>query len=566
MGRWSGAVLGLLAVSAMAAPVQRSADDAGTIYLGAIADQDWGRPLASGDLDGDGYDEVIVAASESWGGVLSRVYVVRGGPDAHRRGTMDLMVGGVDQVILGAGVDDNLGCSIATGDVNGDQIDDLLLCASTADFSGLTDAGIAYLIYGGPNFFASSTRDLSDPAAEWDVRFGGPVSYGDMGGANAFGGVDTHAAAIGRLNSDGYGDVVLGVHLATGSASTAGRVYVVMGQAFASGTTLSLSAAASFHVLVYGDDQDDELGEYVLTGDLTGDGIDELILPNRNYSQYLFDTEGAVHIYRGTDSWTKYNYLASTLAPITLLGYRAYDELGEAAAVGDFNGDGIVDLAAAAPGAELGAHTIQRGDGFVYGLLGSTAYQTGTFVIDYATATPDFLLIGEPEENLGQQTSAGDFNGDGYDDIAAAEWFAGPETNGAVEVLFGRDFTGNPTFTANVDTDVHFLGAPQDRISFSLSAGDVDSNGVDEVLFGTPFNNGEYPDEAGTVYVFTLVDGDSDGDGDVDLYDYAKLQYCFFLPAPPTQHDECYVFDLEADGTLDLADYAEFAERVTGPS
>lgn len=560
-------MLGMLAVSAVAAPIPRSADDAGTIYLGAIVDQDWGRPLASGDLDGDGYDEVIVAASESFGGVLSKVYIVRGGPDAHYRGTIDLLAGGVDQVILGGAIDDNLGCSMATGDVNGDQIDDLLICASAADFGTRIQAGIAYLIYGGPSFFASATRDLSDPAAEWDVRFGGPESYGDMGGRNAFGGLDAHGAAIGRLNSDGYGDVVLGVHLTDdGTISAAGRVYVVMGQAFASGTTVQLAAPQGFNILIYGAGEDDQLGDYVLTGDLTGDGIDELILPNRNHSQALFGTEGAVHVFRGTDTWTKYTHLSTTPAPITLLGYREYDELGDAAAVGDFNHDGIPDLASAAPGAELGAHTTQRGDGFIYGLLGSTAYQTGTFVIDYATATPDFLLVGEPEENLGQQTSAGDFNGDGYDDIAAAEWFAGPQTNGAVEVLFGRDFTGNPTFTANVDTDVRFLGAPQDRIGFSLSVGDVDSNGVDEVLFGTPFNNGDYPNEAGTAYVFSLVDGDYNGDGNVDLYDYAKLQYCFFLAAPPTQHDECYVFDLQADGTLDLADYAEFAERVTGPS
>jgi hypothetical protein len=55
---------GLAAGVGHAAPLQYQSAEASTIYLGAIAGQDWGRPLASGDLDGDGYDEVIVGASE----------------------------------------------------------------------------------------------------------------------------------------------------------------------------------------------------------------------------------------------------------------------------------------------------------------------------------------------------------------------------------------------------------------------------------------------------------------------------------------------------------------------
>ena len=169
-------------------------------------------------MDGDGYDEAIVAASESWGGLTSRVYVVRGAVDAHRRGVVDLSSNGIDQVIIAAQVDDNLGSSITTGDVNSDGIDDLLIVASGADYGGRTDAGIAYLIYGGAGFFASPTRDLGN-TGNWDVRCVGPVAYGDMGASLSFGGGDTHAAAIGKLNDDGYGDIVLGVHLADGAAT-----------------------------------------------------------------------------------------------------------------------------------------------------------------------------------------------------------------------------------------------------------------------------------------------------------------------------------------------------------
>ena len=193
-------------------------------------------------------------------------------------------------------------------------------------------------------------------------------------------------------------------------------------------------------------------------------------------------------------------------------------------------------------------------------MLGAAAYQTGTWNIDYATATPNFLLIGEFEENLGMQVSVGDFNADGFDDIAAGEWFAGPETNGAVEVLFGRDFAPGAVFTANVDTDLHILGAPQDRISFSLAASDVNGDGLDEILFGTPFNNSD----RGTVYVFTHVSGDSDHDGDVDLVDFADLQACV-TGQSGSLAAECLQTDFDLDEDVDFVDFTAFVPLWSGP-
>jgi hypothetical protein len=550
----------MLVSAAWATPPEYAASDAGTVYRGAISGQDWGRPLAAGDLDGDGYDEIIVAASESWGGVTSRVYIVRGGPGVHGLGFVDLSAGGVDQVIIGAAVDDNLGSSITTGDVNNDTVDDLLLCASSAGYAGRESAGIAYLIYGGADFFDSPTRDLSDSGA-WDVRVAGPVEYGDMGACLSFGGGDTHAAAIGNLNGDAYGDLALGVHLADGAATQAGRVYIVFGTAFPSGTTLDLALSSDYGVVIYGDGTYDETGDFVLTADVTGDGFDDLIIPNHYFSQYLFDSEGAVHIFRGRVFWASSYNLRTAPADITLLGYRKHDDLGEAAAVGDFNNDGIADLAAAAPGADAGAFNDQIGDGFVYGLLGSTSYQTGTHTIDYATATPDFLFIGEYQEGLGAEVSAGDFNGDGFDDIAAAERFGGPQTNGVVEVLWGRAFAAGATFTANVDTDLRIVGAAQDRIGFALSASDTNGDGLDEILFGTPFNQGN----RGTAYVFTHVTGDADHDGDVDLADFARMQVCGAGPGAGPLVGVCVQFDFDLDEDVDADDLSGLAAVLQGP-
>ena len=546
-------------VSVVGAPVERSATEAGTIYGGAIADLDWGRPITSGDLDGDGYDEVVVAASESFGGVISRVYVLRGGPGAHGLGSIDLTTSDADQVILGAAVDDNLGASMATGDMNGDGVDELILCASSASFSGVDGRGIAYVIYGGADFFDEPVRDLAD-TANWDMRVLGPVAFGDMGGANLFGGLDAHGAAVGRLNDDVYGDLVLGVHLADGAAAQAGRVYVVPGGPWPSGFTRNLAVPGSYLTRIDGRGNSDELGTVVLTGDLTGDGIDELILPNEYASQGLFTTEGAVHIFRGRETWFTFHSLGASPADITLLGDFNYDKLGAAAVAGDFDGDGVTDLAAAAPGADAGTPDSQFGDGFVYGLLGSSEYQTGTHTIDYASATPDFLIVGEFRENLGVELSVGDFNADGVDDIAAAERFGGPSINGVVEVLFGRSFSPGATYEAGISTDLRIVGQAQDRIGFSLWAADVNNDGLDEVVFGTPFNNGN----RGTAYVYTHVTGDADGDGDVDLGDWAQLQGCYATATWPDV-GACTQFDFDLDEDVDIDDAADLAGNLVGP-
>jgi len=550
-----------------ATTVIRGSTEAGTIYLGAIADQDWGRPVAAGDLDGDGFGEVLVAASESFGGVTSRVYVVRGGPDADSRGTLDLSSIGVDQVIIAESTDDNLGSSIATGDVNTDGIDDLVLCASAADFGARTAAGIAYVVFGGSGLFASGTRDLSAPGA-WDVRIAGPVAGGDLGGAGTLGGFDTHAAAVGDLNDDSYGDLILGVHLANGAASQAGRVYVLFGQRMQSGQTLDLSQFTDYDIVILGDDMLDETGDFVLAADVTADGIDDLIIPNHFFSQNLFDSDGAVHIYRGRSNWLQSYNLGSAPADITLLGDRPGDNLGESASEGDFNGDGIVDLAVGAPGLDVGPLDTQQGDGAVYGFLGSSVYQSGTHVIDYATTQPQFHIVGDFQQGLGVTTSAGDFNGDGIDDVAAAQRFGGGQTNGTVDVLLGRQFTGNSIFTAAVSTDMRIVGQPGDRIGFSIAASDVNNNGNSEILFGTPFNNVVASDPAGTVYVFSLESADLDLDGDVDLDDSSRFIECLAGPnvvVPPLACSSVRFrgADFNHDGDVDLADFPTIQSAIT---
>ncbi len=547
----------LMATAAAAAPRVVSSDDVGLIVRGPSTADDWGRPLAAGDFDDDGYDDLIIADALTFGGSTSRLFIIRGGSGQHGFGLLDLASGAfADQVIIGAQVDDNLGASIAVGDVNGDGVDDLLVAASLTDSGGIADRGAVYLIYGNEQFFANSERDLALPGT-WNLRILGPVAAGDMGGSSTFGGGDGNAIAIGNLNGDAFGDLVLGVHLAeVGSIGNAGRAYVVLGEAWADGTTLNLALSSDYDVVVNGIGELDELGAVVLTGDITGDNIDELILPTRFWNKGLFTTEGAVFIFRGRTTWSR--AFGASGADIWLRGARSYDQLGEAAAVGDFNGDGVGDLAVAATGFDAGPLNTQRGEGAVYGLLGSSTYQSGKFVIDYINTNPDFLFVGEFQENLGTLVAAADFNGDGIDDIAAAERFAGPSINGAIEVLLGRDFAPADTFLAAVDTDIRLIGAPSDRIGFWLTTSNVNGDALPEVYFSSPFNNGGL----GTAYAYTYVSADADFDRDSDLSDFAAAQVCVGAPARTLP---CVLFDFSLNEVIDAADADKLFEVLVGP-
>jgi hypothetical protein len=190
----------------VAGPVRTASLSAADAELsGEAVDDAAGSAVAgAGDLDGDGYDDVLVGApgADDAGNESGKVYVVLGPV-----GTASL--GGADAVFTGAGAQDRAGTSArAAGDVDADGSPDILIGAWYEDTAG-TGAGAGYLLYGP----FSGTNSLGSA----DATFTGETARDAAG---------RFVAPAGDTNDDGLDDVLIG---ATGEGSGAGAVYLLLG-------------------------------------------------------------------------------------------------------------------------------------------------------------------------------------------------------------------------------------------------------------------------------------------------------------------------------------------------
>jgi len=308
---------------------------------------------AAGDVNGDGYDDVIVGGDQ-YKAFTGRAYVYAGGP----RGLSASPV----FVATGEGVNNHFGYAVgAAGDVNGDGYDDVIVGAyHQANFRGR-----AYVYTGG-------SEGLAEPPS-FVLGGEGPDDY--------FG---RSVATAGDVNGDGYDDIIVG---AQAYEESTGRAYVYAGDAG--------GLRAGPILVVTGEGTSSSFGQSVGTaGDVDGDGYDEVIVGAHGYEQGT----GRIYVYAGDGGGLK-------ASPIFVAaGREPGDRFGFAVSgAGDVNGDGYGDVIVGAYGAGE-----RRGQVFVYaggpeGLGSSPAFTASGEV------TGDWF-----GHSVG---AAGDVNGDGYDDV-----------------------------------------------------------------------------------------------------------------------------------------------------
>jgi len=409
-----------------------------------------GSVSTAGDVNGDGYSDVIVGAPWYDNGEVDegRAYVYYG--------SVSGLSSTPDWTAESDQVDVYFGRSVSTaGDINGDGYSDVIIGADCYT-NGHSEEGMAYVYYGS----ASGLSQIPDWTAESnqeDANFGWSVS------------------TAGDVNGDGYSDVIVGAYRYDNGEMNEGRAYVYYGSS--SGLSLVPDWTAE------SDQADANFGWSVSTaGDVNGDGYSDVIVGAYGYDNGETD-EGRAFVYYGSSSglsqtpdWTGES-----------------DQIGAGFGVsvstaGDVNGDGCSDVIIGAYSYDNGE--MNEGRAFVY--YGSSSG---------LSLTPDWTAeSNQADAYFGISVSiAGDVNGDGYSDvIIGAYYYDNAETNeGRAFVYYGSasGLSQTPEWTAESNQ----IGA---HFGWSVStAGDVNGDGYSDVIVGAyRYDNGETNE--GRAYVY----------------------------------------------------------------
>lgn len=481
---------------AHAAPQVFDSNQAGLWILTPQASSDFARPLAAGDFDGDGIDDIVIGQSNSPN--VANVHVIQGAsrPWNQTPAILDLSTTPATKRIIGVDPTINLPTALAVGDINGDGYTDLAMSAPITSPLGRSDAGTVYVVFGGPDFFAPpAILDLTNPGAMGVFAFYGVDLAGDLGSQSAFSGMDAEGIAIGDLNGDGIDDIAIGAHLASPSSrSAAGRVYVVYGRTtFTGGQTFDLASA---NIRFDGARNYYETGTRLKIGDITGDGIGDLIIPCDIAGEQTFflSSEGIVYVFRGrpSASWAATYDLRTAAPELKILGRRDGDGLGSSVALADMNRDGILDLCL---GAEGGGSQPALADDFgaVAIFFGGAALGTLPRTHNMAVTPPSLEWTGpQAYSNMGWALATGDFDGSGFHSLASSAVFAdapGETINGFIEVLRSRpSWSAAALVKSSADEhDYRVFGPINGRYGFALTSGDTNGDSIDELVIGAPF-------------------------------------------------------------------------------
>jgi hypothetical protein len=474
-----------------------------TINGVAAYDQSGISVSSAGDVNGDGFADVIVGAFGAGPYHAGASYVLFGKADGFSA-TLELssLDGSNGFRLDGVTAYDRTGWSVASaGDVNGDGLADVTIGAPSANTHGFA-TGASYVVFGKADGF-DATFDLSSLDGSNGFRLDGVMAYDNSASA---------VSSAGDVNGDGFADVIVGAAEADASAPLGflgGVSYVVFGKASGFDATLDLSSLDGNNgFAIDGENDGDTSGGAVSSaGDVNGDGFADILVGARGASLPSRFAGAAYVVFGKAGGFTAHFNMSSLDGSngFAIQGEAGDDQAGSSvSSAGDVNGDGFADVIVGASGA--GPHGSYSGASYV--VFGKAGGFAATLLLSGLDGSNGFKISGvAASDNSGWSvSSAGDFNGDGVDDlIVGAPKAPNGDASGASYVVFGKadGFAANLDLsTLDGDNGFAINGVTAGyRTGHSVSSGgDINGDGFDDLIVGAPYAgpNGGY---SGTSYV-----------------------------------------------------------------
>ena len=427
---------------------------------------------------------------------------------------------------------DYLGRSVkSAGDFNADGYPDIIIGSYGANQA----KGAAYVIFGSKN-------GLSD----LDVSAGITPSQGMVIiGANLGDSLGYSVSYAGDFNGDGIDDVIVGAYQFDGSR---GMACVIYGSTNPPATIdLAQGLDASLGYIIIGASISNFFGVSVsYAGDVNNDKIDDVVIGAYGVWNY----KGAAYVIfgqKGTPGFLSVGSGLSSTEGFVILGSAVSGILGYSVShAGDLDGDGIADMIFGAPGA-LTAYVIygQNGAGTTIDLSQGLSSSQG------------FRIVGSEAGSMVAQSVgyAGDFNGDGYDDVVIGVPVEAGYA-GAAYVIFGkpRSAISDVNLAAGLGSTigVKIKGAAGSMSMLGNSAGgarDINGDKIDDVIIGAPGAS----NQAGTAYV---IFGSKSFDGsEIDLSNGLDPHKGFGIVGDKAQDfvgaSVSFAGDVNGDGVMD---------------